>query len=50
MEIAVEKLVALCCLGIGLSHIFQARAWVNLFIYALGLLIVYSLVSRAALV
>ncbi|MFN2508635.1 MAG: hypothetical protein ABR589_07665 [Chthoniobacterales bacterium] len=32
MEIAIERLVALCCLGIGLSHIFQPRAWVKLFI------------------
>ena len=32
MEIAIEKLVAICCLGIGLSHIFQSRAWAKLFI------------------
>ena len=32
MEVAVEKLVALCCFVIGLSHIVQARAWAELFI------------------
>lgn len=32
MEIAVEKLVALCCVVTGLSHIFQPRVWVHLFI------------------
>ena len=33
MEIAIERLVALCCVVIGLSHMFQARAWVRLFIH-----------------
>ena len=32
MEIAVEKLVALCCLVIGLSHMVQPRVWAKLFI------------------
>jgi len=32
MEIGIEKFVALCCIAIGLSHIFQARAWAQLFI------------------
>jgi hypothetical protein len=32
MEVAVEKLIALCCFVIGLSHIVQARAWAELFI------------------
>lgn len=32
MEIAIERLVALCCLVIGLSHMVQPRAWVELFI------------------
>ena len=32
MEIAIEKLVVLCCFAIGLSHIVQPRAWVELFI------------------
>src|SRR6187551_3192887 len=32
MEIAIEKLVAFCCVVIGLSHIFQARSWAQLFI------------------
>jgi ribose/xylose/arabinose/galactoside ABC-type transport system permease subunit len=32
MELAVERLVALCCFVIGLSHIVQPRAWAGLFI------------------
>ena len=32
MEIAIERLVALCCLVIGLSHVVQPRAWVQLFV------------------
>lgn len=32
MEIGIEKLVALCCFVIGLSHILQPRGWVDLFI------------------
>jgi len=32
MEIGIERLVALCCFVIGLSHILQARAWAELFI------------------
>jgi uncharacterized protein YjeT (DUF2065 family) len=32
MEVAIEKLVALCCFVIGLSHIVQPRAWAELFI------------------
>jgi hypothetical protein len=32
MEIAIEKLVAICFLLIGLSHIFQPRAWSEFFI------------------
>ena len=32
MKVAIEKLVALCCFVIGLSHIVQARAWAELFI------------------
>jgi uncharacterized protein YjeT (DUF2065 family) len=32
MEIAIEKLLALCCFAIGLSHIVQPRAWAELFI------------------
>ena len=32
VEIAVERLVALCCLVIGLSHVVQPRAWAELFI------------------
>ena len=32
MEIAIERLVALCCFVIGLSHIVQPRAWAELFI------------------
>ena len=32
METAIEKLVALCCFVIGLSHALQPRAWVQLFI------------------
>jgi ABC-type amino acid transport system permease subunit len=33
MELAIERLVALCCLVIGISHIVQARAWAELFIH-----------------
>lgn len=33
MEAAIERLVALCCLVIGLSHIVQPRAWAELFIH-----------------
>ena len=33
METAIERLVALCCLVIGLSHIVQPRAWAELFIH-----------------
>ena len=32
VETAIEKLVAICFLVIGLSHIFQPRAWVKFFI------------------
>ena len=32
MEIAIERLVALSCFVIGLSHIVQPRAWAELFI------------------
>jgi len=32
VETGIEKLVALCCLVIGLSHIIQPRAWAKLFI------------------
>lgn len=32
METGIEKLVALCCFVIGLSHILQPRAWVTLFL------------------
>ena len=32
METAIEKLVAICFLVTGLSHIFQPRAWVKFFI------------------
>jgi hypothetical protein len=32
MDIAIEKLVAICFLVIGLSHIFQPRAWSEFFI------------------
>ncbi|HEV3408723.1 MAG TPA: hypothetical protein VG095_00380 [Chthoniobacterales bacterium] len=32
MDIAIERLVALCCFVIGLSHIVQPRAWAELFI------------------
>ena len=32
VEIAIERLVALCCFVVGLSHIVQPRAWVELFI------------------
>ena len=32
MEIAVERLVALCCFVIGVSHIVQPRTWARLFI------------------
>lgn len=32
MELAIEKLVALCCFAIGLSHVAQPRAWAELFI------------------
>lgn len=32
METSIEKLVAICLLVIGLSHIFQPRAWVKFFI------------------
>ena len=31
MEIAIEKLVALCCFVIGLSHILQPQVWARLF-------------------
>ena len=31
-EMAVEKLVAICCFVIGVSHILQPRAWVKLFL------------------
>ncbi len=33
METGIERLVALCCFVIGLSHILQARAWAELFIH-----------------
>ncbi|MEY2532023.1 MAG: hypothetical protein QOI96_2108 [Verrucomicrobiota bacterium] len=32
MEIAIEKLVAVCFFVIGLSHILQPRTWVEFFI------------------
>src|SRR5882724_6593456 len=32
VETAIEKLVAICFLVIGLSHIFQPRGWVKFFI------------------
>lgn len=32
MEVAIERFVALACLVVGLSHIFQPRAWARLFI------------------
>jgi hypothetical protein len=32
MEVAIEKLVALSCFVIGLSHILQPRAWAEMFI------------------
>lgn len=32
VEIAMERLVAICCVVIGLSHIVQPRAWAGLFI------------------
>ena len=32
MEIAIERLVALCCFVVGLSHAVQPRAWAELFI------------------
>ncbi len=32
MEVGIERLVAVCCFVIGLSHIVQPRAWVALFI------------------
>ena len=31
-EIAIERLVALCCFVIGLSHVVQPRAWAELFV------------------
>jgi len=33
MEAGIERLVALCCLVIGLSHVVQARAWAELFMH-----------------
>jgi hypothetical protein len=33
MEAGIERLVALCCLVIGISHIVQARAWAELFMH-----------------
>ena len=32
MELGIERLVALCCFVIGLSHIVQPRTWAELFI------------------
>jgi uncharacterized protein YjeT (DUF2065 family) len=32
MEVAIERLVALCCFVIGTSHIVQPRTWAELFI------------------
>lgn len=32
MEAAIERLIALCCFVIGISHVVQPRAWVELFI------------------
>lgn len=32
MELAIERVAALCCFAIGLSHIVQPRAWAELFI------------------
>ena len=31
MDVAIERLVALCCIVTGISHIVQPRAWVELF-------------------
>ena len=31
MEIAIERLVALCCFAVGVSHIVQPRTWAELF-------------------
>ena len=33
MEVAIEKLFALSCFVIGLSHLVQSRAWAELFIH-----------------
>ena len=33
MEVALERLIALCCFVIGVSHIVQSRAWAELFIH-----------------
>jgi hypothetical protein len=33
VEVAIERLVALCCFAIGLSHLLQPRAWAELFIH-----------------
>jgi uncharacterized protein YjeT (DUF2065 family) len=33
MEVALERLVALCCFVVGVSHIVQPRAWAELFIH-----------------
>ena len=32
MEIAIQKLIIICYLVIGLSHIFQHRAWAEFFV------------------
>ena len=32
MQLAIERLVALSCFVVGLSHVVQPRAWVELFI------------------
>lgn len=33
MEIAIERLVALSCFVVGVSHIIQSRIWVELFMH-----------------
>jgi hypothetical protein len=36
MEIAIQRLAMICFLIIGLSHVLQARAWAEFFIYLRG--------------
>jgi len=33
MEAGIERLVALCCFVVGLSHIVQPRGWAELFLH-----------------